>query len=492
MSGHAKLFLLVMCAGTLLAAWNAAACTISITIQANAIAESSAVEDYVTVYLSSSDCPGGAQVVIEHSGDGAIALHNYQGGDPPALAPNQSYALLAQGTAASTSLPGATVTAKVMLDGQQLATASATKPVIKVKGPLQWQDGTNWIDITDRLYVMKDTTVTFKATPSAGTTWPANKPVWKLGDAVQGDASETKSITFATKGQTTVSASTGDNPVTVNVTVYELTPELEAEDDFTGRSTSCFGVAERVYLYFTTDPPVTAAQMGGLWWSRNTAGSGSVSNDAPDGSGTGLYTAPCTPFEVTLSLSVLSGPSKNKEVSTSFSIIAPTGTRMERVNANTWHEEGVASAGMRLYYYLEPKNVSFHYVTFRENVAPATNVTGMFLRVAPDPWGTDRNQYPNGGAIGDHQAWNAGLINGGDSTTGCRVNNWDTCATRNKPFDAGTYTWAIPTQYIYVVYAYTFGTPQTFSVTIEANGTATVTKGGQTATKTLGAPGSGY
>ncbi len=210
-------------------------------------------------------------------------------------------------------------------------------------------------------------------------------------------------------------------------------------------------------------------------WTKHN-GVGLVSDAGNDG--TADYDAQHTAGEVTLRLTILSGPSKDQFKSYGRTVIAPTGTRMTRVSANVWHTQGSASAGIALYYWLDPKTVSFTNLTFGEDSCPATGATGIYITVPP----------------GNHDQGTFGDILGGNSTTGCRVDAADHAWSRRNPWaPGGTYTWSIPTQYIDDTSTRnTFGSNQNHVPTLQANGDATMAKGGQSGSAALNDPTSGY
>jgi len=343
---------------------------------------------------------------------------------------------------------------------------------------IQYNDpDTGYTDVSGTLYVNKGTTVTFKAIPDPpDASWPSGKPVWGGTSGASGTG-ETTNVTFntlssSTSDYKTVTAECG-NTVTANVIVFNFEGVL-TPDFFSGRSQTNYGLEELVSLTFTTNPTgVTAAQAGELEWSGT--GSGTVSNAGNDG--TADYDAKEIHGPAFLGLKVLSGPSKDDYKSYWRVVIKPTGTRMTRVDPNTvWHIQYVASAGIALYYWLDPTNVSFSNLTFGEDACNITNDSGCWV-----------------GAPG-HTQNTFGGITGGDSTTGCRVIVVDEALSAINPWgSAGAYTWSIPTQYIDDTSGRnTFGSNQDQVHTTQANGDATQAKGGQSGSAALNDPTSGY
>jgi hypothetical protein len=366
-------------------------------------------------------------------------------------------------------------------------TDSITVVVVKV-AKIQYNDpDSGWTD-AGTLYVHLGTTVQFKAIPDPGTAaWPSGKPVWGGTSGASGSGATT-SVTFSTLSTSTsdyktVTATCG-NTVTVNVVVFDFTGTFTPADNFAGRSQSQYGLEEIVALNFTTSPTgVSASQAGGLEWTKQ-SGVGSLTNTGTDG--TADYDAQETAGSVEFRLTIKSGPSKGHQKSYSKTVVAPSGTRMTRVNTNVWHVQGSASAGIQLYYWLDPKEVSFSNLTFGEGSCPSTNVSGFFLKCWP--W----NSYPTGGQVGPHAQNTFGAISGGNATTGCRVQAPDHASTgAANPYAAGSFTWSMATQYIDGTSTrHSFGSSPNHVSTFQADGGATQAKGGQSGSAALNAPSS--
>lgn len=152
------------------------------------------------------------------------------------------------------------------------------------------------------------------------------------------------------------------------------------------------------------------------------------------------------------------------ETCKTLTVTPPTGTRLTRTSNNVWHIQGYASAGIELYYWLDPKDVTFENVRFGEGTAPAENKTGIFVTQAiPHP----QNIF---GAI----------LRPTDSTTGSRVERPDHAAVSFKPWgDGGTFTWNIPTQWIDTGDMRHDIDHQLQQPTIQPNGDTTISKDGQ-------------
>jgi hypothetical protein len=359
---------------------------------------------------------------------------------------------------------------------------SAYVYVVEVAKLQYWDEiSSQWVDITGTLYVVVGDHVVFKAVPNpGGAFWPTGKPVWSGSSGASGTG-ETVGVGFhtlssSTNDYKTVTATCG-NTVTVNVVVYDFEGVLTPDNDFDYRNQDKYGLEEIVHLTFITDPAgITAAQAGGLEWDN--FGAGVVMFGGSDGTAT--YDACASGGYVTFFLSILSGPSKLAYRSYYKDVITPSGTRMTRVNPNNvYHIQGLASAGIKLYYWLDPKNVSFTYLTFGEGSCPSTNVSGFYLKC--EPWfglTPPTNSYPNGTQQGGHPQNTFGDILGGNIITGCRVNLPDYAFTgAANPYAAGSLTWNIPTQYIDDTGSRnTFGSNSSQVSTYQANGDATQTK----------------
>jgi len=302
---------------------------------------------------------------------------------------------------------------------------------------IQYQDGNTFVSIAGTLYVLKGTPVTFKAIPEApATVFSPSQPTWSGTSGASGTG-ETVSVTFNTASTSlsdakTVIASTA-NSVTVNVIVYELTGKLTPRDDFTGRSTTDFGVGEIIDLSFTATPAVTAAQAGGLLW-KQTVGHGTLTA-ATDG--TGVYTAASSPESATLKLEVQNGPSKTQGPTKTISIVAPNGAyQVQAPGTGIKHVQGTCSVGFQARTYLEPRDVSFINIEAREGTTTAT-ATG---------WLAGSN-----GAV--HTTGNWMPIAGCTASTGCVIQAIDSIYNEypmrygGTRWGIGEFRWNIPREW---------------------------------------------
>jgi hypothetical protein len=256
--------------------------------------------------------------------------------------------------------------------GSAFAYESATVTVKPGVQKIQYQEPDNFsfVDITNALYVMKGTTVTFKAIPNPqNSSFPSGSPTWS-GTSGVSSTGETVSVTFNTTSSSTsdyktVTATSGTSSVTVNMIVYEITPVLAAEVDFYGRSNTSFGLKEAVYTYFSSTPAITYTEIGNLRWFIS-QGSGSITND-PRNNGYAVFDAGASPDNVILRLTVQNGPSKGFFVDKSINIIAPTSAYMVKLPSDpVLHCQNFSSVGFQGQIYLLPSDVAFTNIYFQE------------------------------------------------------------------------------------------------------------------------------
>jgi hypothetical protein len=343
--------------------------------------------------------------------------------------------------------------------------------VVRVNG-MQYQDWCTgqYVDVTGPLYIVKDYAIPFKAIPYPDSVWPSS-PTWTLNGVPYNPPGELQQIVFNTLSTSPtdyhiVTASCGTSSVSVNVICFDFAGTLTPRDIFDNRSPTNYGLAEEVDLACTITPSgLTAATVGGVLW-RKWSGVGFLSGANPS-NGTAFYNAGVDVGTTLLYPRVESGASCGISRDYSRTVVAPSGTRMTRVNpSKVKHKYGYASAGIALYYWLDPTDVSFKYLTFGEGSCPATNTSGIFVTPSPP---------------GDHPQNTFGAILGGNRTTGCRVE------TQDGPYNeyyfwgsGGAFTWSIPTHYIEPGGArHAFGSNSINIWTILSNGYTTVSKGGQ-------------
>jgi hypothetical protein len=297
-----------------------------------------------------------------------------------------------------------------------------------------------YVDITGTQYVLKGTTVEFKAIPDPATaTFPSGQPVWSGTSGATGTG-VTKSVPFNTASSSstdykTVIATAAGPPKTVNVIVYDLDKAFAPVDTWAGRAETTFGLKELVNLSITITPSgVTSTQAGGLEWSI-VSGTGTLESHA-DNNGTGSFTAPASPGNTTLKLNVLSGPSKDKNITQDVTTIKPSGTRLVKADGRR-HVHNIVDAGFTAIVYLDPTNVSFKNITISEDTCPAVTAGYFSGVVSPHPASTQPN-----------------LVLACNATTGCRGFFLDKIymgypgnPPSPTPVTVGTWTWTIPWYY---------------------------------------------
>ena len=323
---------------------------------------------------------------------------------------------------------------------------SATLTVKTTVKKIQYQEpGTsNYIDAVSPLYVLKGTTVNFRALPDPATaTFPPGQPVWSGTSGASGTG-QTISVTFNsissnTSDYKTLVAASSQTPVTVNIVVYELSTQVTPEDNYVpippqvARSLTDFGLKERVGFGFIASPAITAAQAGGLQWTVQT-GTGTIPTPIRT-DGLAIYTAPISAESSTLRLEVLSGPSKGGNISYDINVVAPVNGYLVKISniERTLGDFGGSFIGE---FFLEPRNVSFYNLHFSEGAATPTT-SGYLAYFA---------NYPHSASP------MPAAINGCIPAIGCnKVAGTDTVTTRMHPANppglggyVGDANWPIP------------------------------------------------
>jgi hypothetical protein len=312
---------------------------------------------------------------------------------------------------------------------------------------LQYQEpGTsNFVDITGTLYVLKDTTVTFKAAPDPpNSTFPANMPTWG-GTAGATGTGATKQITFNTVSQNTSDYKTviAGNPtaVTVNVIVYELTGTLTPQYNFTGRSQDNYGVAEKIDLNFASTPPLTSQQIGDLEWKR--INGASIITNNTQFNGAGLLVAPDISSTEDLKLEIRTGPSKGNGVSYTKTVVSPNGAVAQLIpGTNILHTRGYCHVAINIEAYLRPTDVSFGNLLFYEGLAYA-QASGYYAALdCPQP------PLPPNPTCYIHPQGAATPITNCNITNGCLAfQDFASTGLDNPPCYNGDFVWNIPWKY---------------------------------------------
>lgn len=350
---------------------------------------------------------------------------------------------------------------------------------------IQYKTPASHVDIVGTLYVLKGTSLLFKAVPDpANATFPSTRPIWGGSSGASGTG-PTKSVAFNTVSTSTsdfktVTASSG-NTRTVNVLVFDVTGVLTPADNFFGRSLSRFGVHESIALTSNVTPSgITAAQVGGLQFVQIT-GNGFL--NAPT-DGTGTYIAADAPGSATLKLTILNGPSKESGPSNTVAVVAPSSGNVQKFSG-ILHYQDWWSCGFKADIFISPTDVSFNNLFFVESEVGAT--AGGWLAFLS-------NQPHNPGA--------PLRIGFGNSVTGARVaSNGDEIfsgkyrSLEHGAYFGGTVNWAIPWNYSITGNAGTwnFMTTVNQTATSDSTGRCTISKDGSAVvTAGLGDPNSSW
>jgi GT2 family glycosyltransferase len=273
-------------------------------------------------------------------------------------------------------------------------------------------------------------------------------------------------------GNQSITASCGSTSKTLSLTVVAVNGVLTPADNFAGRITTNFGVAELIHLSFTASPTRTAAQLGGLRWVQTSGPAGTLSNNT--GNGTADFTAPGTAGTVGLQLVVVSGLNAGCVVfKTSITIVAPSDAVMiQEPGTSLRHTNGQWSIGFYGQMFLRPTNVSFNRITFGEDGGldahgnpKVPSVASGFLA------GFNNIAHPLGALL---------PVGTGNVTNGCQVLAFDTVdsSTLPGPFSVGDFLWAIPWQFSVDGITRTTFTTANHHNTADAAGTATGSKKG--------------
>jgi len=296
---------------------------------------------------------------------------------------------------------------------------------------IQYNDPDNgWVSIPSDFVAMDGTTSPVRAIPSpSDASFPSGQPVW--GGIASGSGT-TATATFstdstnagdetitATLGSATSQAATSAHMASTNTassntlqvsdeaTTFQLTPNLLPAVTFPNRSVTSFGVGERVTLDFNV-MPVGTPMPETVWSIQNSpspGGAGHAAGQLLDNGAVGErgdFWAGTTPGSYfTFKLSVTSGPSMGKSVSSSqITIVAPSSQTTENRDPNysDYHanrvdstsHQGDASAGFLAIISILPGTVSFTQTQFGEMNCNASSASGCLTPLLTDE-GHDSN-----------------------------------------------------------------------------------------------------
>ena len=234
--------------------------------------------------------------------------------------------------------------------------------------------------------------------------------------------------TNTTDFKTVTAKASGDSEATANVVVADIIAIANPHDPFPNRSQDKYGVGEIVYLSFSTTPAgISASDSGGLIW---VLGSGPA-NLTGGTNGRATLTAKASEGAVNLKLRVTGGPSMDQEKTLDKTIVKPSGAYMIQEPGSTLrHTQTWAGVGFHGLGYVEPRDVSFKFIEWREG-----SVAGI---------GKDYFSSLNGKM---HATGEWLPVNGGDNVKGSEIAMYDIVDSgdwQTTPYSKGTFLWPIP------------------------------------------------
>lgn len=366
--------------------------------------------------------------------------------------------------------------------GNKASASASTGPIpftaVGVKNLQYNQPGTGYVDVSGTLYVLVGSSVNFQAVPTPdGSSFPSNQPVWSGTSGASGTG-PTTSVTFNTLSSSlsdyqTVTATCGNTYATASVTVYDLTPTLTPEDNYSGRDLNNYGVCEYIDLNFQTTPSgITASEIGGLQWQQ-TSGSGTLMDN---GDGTGIYQCAAVADTVTLTLMITGGPCLGAlAAAPARAVVPPTGGLVVQYPDSTvFHVQNTCSVGFAGRVYLTGMMVSFREINMREGTCDAT-ATGYYNTLGLNGDTHETGAWASVGALVNGKGF---LVGGNDA--------WDEIASpyqkpKVTPYAIGTFVWEIPWQYKKIGAADNTATKFAtikHNSTCDATGKASIDKGG--------------
>lgn len=372
---------------------------------------------------------------------------------------------------------------------------------------IEWWNkaATNWVE--GDVFVLTNTTVKFrvKASPD-DVVWPSTLPVWNCGSAgTQGVVEfsmhfDTVSTSWTNPHVVTVTAG---NTLTQTVFVcsYDIKLQSDPAYDFPGKSTNRFGVAEQIHFSADVKPEGVELPLGWhatyshVWTSTNGADYSRISDVSASG---GIFLAGSEAETVTVTATILDGPSFEKSQSKPITIVAPTNIVMLNYayfggptplvpSTNIWHVENTVSCGKLASYFLKPDDVSFAGIRFKEGYA-------LYLQNGVSTNGVWWHRINEDGTIGNltwirienvHQAWSEfkAIAPGYSFATNfiaanfCCTDQFSIQPRVHLPPVEWTQSINLPLLYRFVSHEYEFATnPQT--TIISTNGKVSIRKDG--------------
>lgn len=178
----------------------------------------------------------------------------------------------------------------------------------------------------------------------------------------------------------------------------------------------------------------------------------------PQDNGTATYNAPDTAKDITLTLQVLNGPSKDRGPTFNISIVEPSGAYIYK-NSGIRHINNTWSAGFPGVIVLTPSDVSFFNLLFYEGAA-AVHAEGWMIG------------WP---ALEDHQQ---GIMVRVNSHNEVHTTDKIFTGVRSGPYAAGLWYWDIPWHFVTNSGRDVWFMTARELATSDANGTAVISKGG--------------
>lgn len=306
---------------------------------------------------------------------------------------------------------------------------------------IEWKgtgtNDTNWQ--TGPVYVLKDTTVTFRvATSVTNVAWPSGLPTWSHGGTA---GATTISIIFSSVSGTTngeLVTVTAGTTASLKVVVFDYSVKFKPQDAaiFPGRATNTtrFGVGEMVdFLTEITPAGLMGGTVGEFGWSASGMSTAGDPDDWSEyASGDEAFQAGAFQETITVIATIVSGPSFGKERTNTFDVVKPTNSFLQDIllvwTNNIWvsdpsaqaqrffpypnvgHTSNSMTCSKTASYFLEPRDVSFHGISVREGDGPylwdqsqtqkvvateITNSSGQLLFWVTNSFGSHPN-HPTG------------------------------------------------------------------------------------------------
>jgi hypothetical protein len=341
----------------------------------------------------------------------------------------------------------------------------------------------------DTLYVIKgvDTPMEFQVNNAPGpVSWTVSPGVTCLGHRETPTPFPYYVADFTLSNEIhdvrTITATSGSWTQTVNIVVCEAWRIISPEDTFVERSFESFGVGEEIHLGFEVYPiGVTASQLRGLSWIKD-SGNGSLNTNSNQ-DGTGTYTCARTAdvFYLRLAQHVCGTTYIDVDYFNGETVI-PDGVYFEvGAGSGTGHSHNKAGVGMVLSMWLTP-----NYVSFYNNVRFKELACSAIISSDPTDWYHIYSDYMGGLP---HVPGSPLSTRRRDSTApdnrGSVLNGYDLASQEpylQSGFANSTMTWQIPNQFqvgsgSWSNFSGDAVTPQVFS--IDGTGKMTITKGAE-------------